>query len=71
MAEPRNFEDEEAIFSEVFCDDGSSLSLFLSRIIDGYEGKTDYRDFTEDERDEILLNALRMFKLLENTKGIE
>ncbi len=62
----RRLSDEVAAFREVFEGSGSFLLLsFLDACLSGYEGKIDYRDFTDAEREELLTNALRMMQLLE------
>lgn len=65
--DPRIAEEAEA-FAELFEETGSLfLSAFLDACLSGYDGKIDYRDFTEAEREELLVNACRVLEIIEQS----
>jgi len=48
---------------------GNFLKGFLHSLLDGYRGKTDWRDFDPAERDEIVLNCHRLIEILRDAEG--
>ncbi|SHM02400.1 hypothetical protein [Roseibium suaedae] len=57
---------ETEFYADYFAEGGSLVfSSFLDAVLSGYEDKIHVSDFTDDERDEILLNALRMMQMME------
>lgn len=59
---------ETEFYADYFSESGSLVfSSFLEAVLSGYEDKIHCGDFTEDERDEILLNALRMMQMMDVT----
>jgi tRNA U38,U39,U40 pseudouridine synthase TruA len=72
MNAKRLLEKEAEAFAKVFEDTGSLILLpFLDALMNDYDGKTDFRDFTREERREILLNTRRMMEILEDPKEDE
>ena len=60
------FEVEADQIAELFGETGSlQLTGFLNALLSGYEGKTDLRDLTEAEYEEIIRNAVRFMAILE------
>jgi hypothetical protein len=58
------FLDKEAdTYADMF-EGGFVIRGFIRSVIDGYDGKTDWREFTPEERSEIILNCHRMVELL-------
>lgn len=56
---------EAEIYAEMFQHSGSFLlSGFLNACLSGYGSKMDFREFTAEERDEIILNFVRMTDVL-------
>lgn len=43
---------------------GFVIRGFVRTVIESYDGKSDWRDFTPNERNEIILNCHRMIELL-------
>ncbi|MCV0429732.1 MAG: hypothetical protein K5905_30205 [Roseibium sp.] len=60
----QTFLNEEAdIYADMF-QGGFVIRGFVRTVIESYDGKSDWRDFTANERNEILLNCHRMIGLL-------
>ncbi|WP_305985226.1 hypothetical protein [Roseibium sp. MMSF_3544] len=58
------FLNEEAeCYADMF-DGGLVIRGFISTMLEGYDGKSDWQEFTPQERDEIVMNCHRMIELL-------
>ena len=60
--------DQDEDFLIEYLEDGSYVFLipFLGSILNEYPEKTDYRDFTHDERVEMALNIYHFMKIFED-----
>lgn len=55
--------EETETYADMF-QGGFVIRGFVRTVIEGYDGKSDWRDFTGEERSEIVLNCHRMIELL-------
>lgn len=59
---------EAEAYADLF-DGGFVIRSFVRSVIEGYDGRTDWRDFSPEERTEILLNCHRMIELLRQAEA--
>ena len=65
MNEKNVLELQAEVIVELFGGSGSlHLSEFLDAVLSHYEGKTDLRDFTPEEKAEAMRNAVRFMNIL-------
>ncbi|MBG6148408.1 hypothetical protein IWQ51_006569 [Labrenzia sp. EL_142] len=64
MTDLQTFLDNEAeAYADMF-EGGYVIRGFIRSIIEGYDGKSEWREFTPEERSEIILNCHRIVELL-------